>query len=321
MAITYLQAKQTLSRYAGTGGTCAQGEKLDLFVKKVLQFMLYSGEHGGTRKFCFTTQKGCFTVPYELEAPLKLRIDGATSHAHNYWFEMYSGAEMENCVLAANALYEEPNYYSTVYDPPNGFCRIGVIGTADESPDASITIAGKDSSGREIITSDQGQQTGGEVLRIEKGKLHYTSVQFAEITSIKKSITNGYCQLLWVRPELNLKGFLSDYSPFEQVPEYRRFRITSPNCHPQVKVSVLGRIRLKEHYHDTDRIPFDNLVALELAGQAQNASYNNDPQMAAAHGSAMNDIISKEVEHKKVSSGSPMDVEYMLSAGAIPRLF
>lgn len=319
MAITYGDAKRILAKYIGTGGKCDTAKDIDLFCRKVFQYLLISGEHGNLRKFCFNAQKGCITLPYELDVPLRVKVEGHVGTVWNKWFEWYNYGEMEGCVPASNSLVEEPNPVCTVYDLPNKFCRIAALATATEAADSYIIISGKDPSGREIITNDGGEQIFGEKLRLEVGRFHYTQVVFGEISSIKKSVTNGYVQLHWYRPELNLRGFLSDYSPYEELPEYRRFRLTS-YCEGCVRVSVIGRIRLKDKYGDNERIPFENLLALELAGQMINKNYNDDVQMAQAKGAMLDDIIERENTHKKSQPGSPIDVFLPLSAGAVKNI-
>lgn len=279
--------------------------------------MLFSGQHGNIRKFCFNAIKGCFTVPYELEVPLKVKIDGSVGTVWNRWYEFYHINEMEGCIPASNALYEEPNTFPTVYDIPNSYCRVGVLGTANEADDAHLIVSGNDPSGREIITDHQGEKISGEYLRIQKGALRYTQAVFGKITGVTKTVTNGYTQLFWIRPEINARGFLADYSPYEETPQYRRFKITTPTCGPCIKISVLGKIRLKDHYGDNEIIPFDNLYALQVAGQAQNAQFNGDPAMADAKDKVMQDLIQRENEYKRIQPGSPVDVFQPLSAGAI----
>lgn len=317
MRVTYADAKKTLSRYAGLGGQCPSGDNLDLFCRKVFDYMLSSGAGRDIRKFCFNAVKGCFTAPYELETPLKVKIGDKIGTVWNRWFDFYNYGELEGCIPASNALYEEPNVFCTVYDLPNGFCRVGVVGTASEDSSATLIVSGKDPTGREIITDHEGQKISGELLKIEKGTLHYSKVVFGEITGVTKTVTNGYVQLHWYRPELGLRGFLSDYSPFETTPTYRRFRLTSPACGPSVQVTVIGRIRIKDHYGDNETVPFESLYALELAGQAVNAQYNNDPQMAQAKDATMQDIINREKETKRIQPGSPLDIFFPLSAGAV----
>jgi hypothetical protein len=132
-------------------------------------------------------------------------------------------------------------------------------------------------------------------------------------------------QLLWVIAgnSFEQKGFLSDYSPIEEKPSYRRFRLTSricPNHHGSYKVSVLGRIRLKPAYSDNDYIPFDNLLALSTAGQVINSNYNNDMQTASAKDTFLQEVIAKENEYKRVQNGQPVEFYQPLSAGAIKNI-
>jgi len=321
MSIRYGDAKKILAQYAGRGGKCPDTEEVDLFCKQVFQYMLYSGQHGNLRKFCFNAVNGCFTAPYELETPLKLKVDGVVGTVWNHWYEFSNYGDLgSNCVDASTALYEEPNKYPTVYDLPSSYCRVGVLGTANEAEDAYVIVAGLDASGREVVTDHKGEKIAGEYLRVRKGELRYSQVKFSAITGVTKSKTNGYVQLLWVRPELGTRGFLSDYSPFEEVPQYRRFKLSSVSCSSCVKVSVLGRIRLKEHYADSEVIPFENLYALQLAGQSQNAQYNDDPSMAQAKDSVMQDVIQRENEYKKSQPGTPIEVFYPLSTGTIKNI-
>jgi hypothetical protein len=317
--ITYGDARTTLARYAGRGGKCTNDKETDLFVKKVLQHMLFKGSYGNLRKFCFCSYKGCITIPYELETPLKVKIGNRVGTVWDKWFEYYNIGEMESCVPCSEAMYEEPNRFPTVYDAPSG-SRIGVLATACESVDAHVIVQGKDPTGREVITNHEGTQITGEYLRVTKGQLRYTQVAFGVVTGIQKTKTNGYVQLFWVNPSLNTKGFLADYAPGEELPSYRRYKLTNQFCNSTVQVSVLGRIRLKDNYADNDIIPFENLYALELAGQSINANFNNDPEMAKAKDGFLQDSIISEGEYKRVQNGQPVDIMYMTSAGAVKNI-
>lgn len=317
MPITYGDAKLILARYAERGGKCPDAPEVDLFVRKVLQQMLYKGTYGNLRKYCFNARKGCITIPYELETPVKIKIDSKVGTVWDKWMEYYNIGEMEGCVPASDALYEEPNRFPTVYDIPSGGARVGALATANEDTDAHLIVQGKDLTGREIITNHKGEQISGEYLSLSRGKLKYTQVNFAIITGIQKSRTVGYVQLFWVNPTLNTKGFLADYSPGEEYPSYRRFRLTNPNCSSSVQVSVLGRIRLKDSYADNDIIPFDNLFALELAGQSMNANFNDQVDLAAAKDKLLQNTVAEESEYKRIQNGQPVDIMMLTSAGSI----
>lgn len=320
MPITYGDAKRILARYAERGGKCPDAPEVDLFVRKVLQHMLFKGTYGNLRKYCFNARKGCITIPYELETPVKVKIDTKVGTVWDKWMEYYNIGEMEGCTPASDALYEEPNRFCMVYDVPAGGAHIGALATACEEKEAYLIVQGLDPSGREVFTNHKGTQVSGEYLSLVKGSLRYTEVVFATVTGIQKSRTNGYVQLFWLRPELNTKGFLADYAPGEETPSYRRFRLTSPSCNSTAQVSVLGRIRLKDSYADNDLIPFDNLYALELAGQSINANFNDQLDLANAKDKLLQDTVAMESEYKRVINGQPVDIMFMTSAGAVKNI-
>jgi hypothetical protein len=284
--------------------------------------MLFSGQHGNLRTFSFCAQKGCITIPYELEVPIKIRIGDRVGTVWDKWFDYHSSKDMYDCMPADKAIVEDPNYYPTVYDIPFAAgARIGALATCQEDADSYIIVQGLDATGREIITTNyKGEQIVGEYLRLTKGQLKYTANSFAQLTGIVKTPTNGYVQLFWVSPSNNLKGFLADYSPLETAPSYRRFRLTAPWCTETVKVSILGRIRLRAAYTDNDYIPFDNVYALNLAGQEINANYNRAPDLAIAANKQLVNNIDLENEYKRVQNGQPMEVFVPLSGGAIKNI-
>lgn len=322
MPLTFRQAKEILAKYDGRGGSCIDAPTVPAFVLQVLQHMLFSGQHGNLRTFSFCANKGCITIPYELEVPLKVRIGDRIGTVWDKWFDYHSSKDMYDCTPADKALIEDPNRYATVYDIPfsNG-ARVGALAVCEEDPDAHIIVQGVDATGREIITTNyKGEQIVGEYLRLQKGQLRYTSVAFAKITGIVKSITKGYVQLLWVSPSNNTKGFLADYSPLEISPSYRRFRLTAPWCTETVKVSILGRIRLRDVYTDNDYIPFDNVYALNLAGQEVNANFNRAPDLAVAANKQLINQIDLENEYKRVQNGQPVEFFLPLSPGSIKNI-
>lgn len=317
MTLTFGDARKLLAPWAAKGGKCAASDEVKLFVMQTLQHLLYSGQFPNTRKFCFNALKGQFTIPYELETPLKVRIDGNVGTVWDKWFEFYNTQAIEGCVPASNALYEDPNTHATVYDVPSTGARVGCLATACEAADAHIIVKGTDTTGREVITNHKGEQISGEYLTIKQGMLQYTTVTFSKITGIDKTKTTGYVQLYWVKPNEKIKGFLADYSPLEERPQYRRFKITSPNCGACVKVAVLGRIRLKENYADSDFIPFDNLNTIMAAAQSINARNNVDLATAQGMDNLMKDLIEREANIRRPVNGQPIEINYLTSGGSI----
>ena len=180
---------------------------------------------------------------------------------------------------------------------------------------------GKDPAGNEIYTNHKGTQYAGERLTIKAGEIRYTQAVFGTITGILKSKTNGYATLVWIYPSTGAKGFLASYSPFEEKPAYRRFKLSNKYYTTNVKVSILGRIRLKENYADNEIIPFSNTYTMALAGQTIQAQANNDIEVAERKDRTLTAIIERENKYKKINSGKPIvDVFLPTSGGSIKNL-
>lgn len=325
MPVTYGDAKKILAQYAGRGGKCysADSEEVDLFAREVLQYMLISGAYGNQRTYCFQARQGCVTLPYELDVPLKVKIDDAVGDVWDRWFQFYPGETADSlgkgCHEANEALSEEPNLSPTVYDIPSGG-HPAVIATATEDADAQVVVQGLDTTGREIITNHKGVQVYGEVLTLRRGEFRYTQAAFGKITGVQKSKTNGYVQLVSYNPTTQQKTFLADYTPYEENPSYRRYRLTGPHRGKTVKVTILGRIRIKDRYADNEFIPFDNLLAIRLAGQRIHAEVVGDVATSQAKDTLLSKVILQESTYKKPTVGQPIEVMPVMSGGAIKNI-
>lgn len=324
MSVTYADVKKILAQYAGRGGKCysENSEEVDLFAREVLQFMLISGAYGNQRTYCFNAYQGCITLPYELDVPLKVKVDNVVGEVWDRWFQFYPGETLSGtgCCEANEALSEEPNMYPTVYDIPSEGGRPAVIATACEDTGAQVVVQGLDMTGREIVTNHAGVQVYGEVLKLKRGEFRYTQATFSKITGVQKSRTNGYVQLLSYNPTTQRTVFLADYTPYEENPSYRRYRLTGPYAGRTVKVSVLGRIRIKDRYANNEFIPFDNLLAIRLAGQRVHADVIGDVATSQAKDALLGKIIMQETTYKKPATSQPMEVFPMMSGCAIKNI-
>lgn len=314
MSLTFGQAKKILAPYQGKGGKLPTNDQLNQFTYKILQYLMISGAHGSERKFTLNAVNGCFTAPYELDVPLKVQINGKIGNVGSKWFEFRSGNDvLSNGLDAGNVLLEEANIYSTVYDAPNG-AQVGVMGTVDEDCDASVIVSGSDPTGREIFTNHKGAEIAGEYLSVVRNQITWSNVCFGNIDGVVKTRTNGYVTLYWKLGAMT--GFLADYSPVEEVPSYRRFKLKMP-CPSPAKITILGRIRLKPNYADNDIIPFDNVYALEVAGQQSQAQTNDQLSEAERKDQFVQQLVNREAQYKNVNNGQPIEVYHPLSGGTI----
>lgn len=316
MSITFGKAKRILQPYCGTSGKSFNSKELDDFTWKVLQYVLITGSPGAEMRFELCAHKGQLTLPYELDVPLKLLVNGSVGGVMDRWFEFRS--RPDNCdsyLECANLLIENPNTYFTVYDGPSEF-RIGVKGNLKEAEGAHAIFSGFDGTGREIFTQHKGDPISGEYIDIKCNQITWSNVYFNRITGFQKTPTNGYVTTYW-KDRNGTQGFLSDYAPSDEAPSYRRFKLNIANYPEYAKISIIGRTRLKEKYAENDRIPFDTLYSVEVAGQQVKAQTTNQPELAQTNDAFLKTLVERDATHKNLNNGKPIEVFYHTSGGTI----
>jgi hypothetical protein len=315
--LTFGEFKAIVAPYAGRAGKCESAPEVAAFARKVMEYLLYSGSNAGTRKVCIIAHKGCISMPPEVETPLKVRIDFRVTQIWNKWFSYHStGDGFEKCLPIGDVLIEDGSSTPLSYELPDGGSVLGVLAHCEESPESFVLVSGKDPTGREIFGVFKGAQTAGEFFTLEKGVIHHGKVTFGEITSVTKSRTNGYVSLYAIDLRTGRRQFLADWSPSEEIPTRRRFRVIARECPPMAHLSILCRVRLKENYHDNENTFFDNTHAVELAAQKIQGEVNNDLEVANYKRGAVEDILEKESGYKKIS-GNPVDVFFPMSGGRV----
>jgi hypothetical protein len=323
MPITFGRVKEIVAEYAGRGGKSPNSETVNQFAFRVLDYVRLQGTWGSIRKFCFIAQKGCFAAPPELDVPLKVRIDNKVGNIWSKWYAFHTvTAELDGCIPADKVLIQEPYFTPTQFDLPCSGACVAVLGTCPEQQGAELTVKGKDITGREVIFSyEAGEQHQiGERFDITQ-QMRVGQVHFGEITAISKSKTNGYVQLWAVDPITKTPiHLLADYSPVEELPQYRKFQVQSSACGEYTHVTILGRIRLREYYADNDIVPFDSEMPILLTAQRIQAEARNDIEVASYKRQAVKDFLGDEHQFKKTPQGSPVEVFYPLSAGAIKNI-
>ena len=318
----FWSGKESYCKYAGKSGRCKDTDEVDLFLKEVIQQLLFRGAAGNLRKWEFCTQNGCFTAPPDLELPVKIRLDGKTGRAsqvYDKWYEFYDQSTLADCVPCEDGIVEEINTFYTAFDPPCGGARILAVPRCKEDEDAHFVIQGLDREGKEVFISHQGDHIKGERLTINKEKRRYTKVAFTKITGITKTKTKNYVQLHWYCPDTGSSGLLGEYKPSDTNPSFRRFRVLGADGDCPFKITLLGRIRFCENYDDNDIIPISNLRALKLMAQQIQAEDNDSIQTASYKNQRIEQTLQNENQYKRTPQ-APLDFYLPTAPGSIKNL-
>ncbi len=317
MSLTFADVKKLVAPYAGRAGKCYDAADTASFARSVMEYLLYSGSQSGIRKLCILAHRGCISLPPEVEVPIKVRIDHKVSTIWNKWYSFHSSSEgFDKCIAANDILIEDGSLTPLAYGLPTNGSVVGIIGTCEEEEGAFVTIQGKDTTGRQVYTTFNGEQIAGEKFLIKKNQLRYGKVRFGEITGITKPRTNGYISLYAVTPITDSRTFLADYAPSDEHPLYRKFIVNSTECANIAHLSMLCRVKLRDSYLDNELTFFDNALAIQLGAQRIQGEVNNDAATANYKRQAVEDILEKEAGYKKIS-GSPIDIFFPLSGGTI----
>lgn len=319
MIITFKEAKNLLAKYAGKSGKCPDDDEVGLFVKEVIQQLLFRGASGNLRKWVFITQRGMFTAPPDLELPIKMKVEGKAGNVFDKFYEFYDQSTLADCTPCEEGLVEEVNPYYTQFDLPYGGARILATSMCNEAEDAHLLIQGTDEHGKEIYMPHKGERFKGEYLGINKEKPRYTKKTFTRITAVQKTPTKHYVRLYWYNPESGDKGLLAEYKPGDTNPSFRRYRVASLSCEECFKITVLGRIRFSENYHDNDIIPISNIRALKLMAQQLQAEDNDDLQNAAYKNQRIEQALDNENQYKRTPQAT-IDFFGPTSPGSIKNL-
>lgn len=324
--LTFKKFRETVAPYAGRAGKCATTEEVSDFAIQIMQDLLISGSYAGVRKICVQARRGCISLPPEVDVPLKVKIDNRNANLWSKWFEFHStddswgleGQYPAGIYPAGQVMVEEGTDSPLIYEVPQGGSLLAVIGNCEEEEDATITIAGKDVTGRPIFTHFKGEKIFGEKFRIKKLDRRVGGVPFGTVTSVIKPETNGYVTLVAFDPETGQDTFLADWNPSETTPMYRRFRILHGDCAKceTVNLSILCRIKLKNSYLDNELTLFENKTIVQLAAQRVQAETNNDLPAAQYKDQALDKKLDQESGFKKIS-GSPVSVFFPTSGGSI----
>ena len=324
MIITYGEAKKIVAPYAAKAGLCPDEEAVNLFLKEVIQELLFRGSNGGLRKWVFRSNSGFFTAPSDMELPIKVRFEDTIAHQNAYhhdgmihgghsgfvydkWYEFYDQSTLNDCMPAEKGLVEEPNLYFTAFDPPACGARILVVPYCEEDKDAHIIVRGYDECGRKVFVQHKGNRDfAGEHISISKDPAKYSKTKFTKITGILKTPTKHYIRIYAYDPATNKMDFLAQYKPTDTTPSFRRFRIVGRKCNGCMKITVLGRIRFCDNYHDNDIIPISNIRALKLMAQAIQNEDNDNNESAAFKNQRVEQVLINESNYTRTAQ-SPVD--------------
>lgn len=257
------------------------------------------------RRIRFYTDKNSITLPREVEAVVRVDIDGQSVKAFHMAYDFIDGGPGDTqpgegyCRDLVDLGDDWPVFFDIPYNTPS---RLVAFSTelADEA--LNLTVWGRDSHNADV-------EPGGSLLPIMRwrggveGSVDATNIapklsvaSYKEITGIAKPVTKGHICLYTYDPTDHRMYFLAKYHPDEIRPQYRRYRITAPDFQEGCNVLCLVKLRYVPHIRDTETLLIQNLDALKLMVMAIRSE--NDRKLSEAEGYEQKAVRALTEEHK-----------------------
>jgi hypothetical protein len=228
-------------------------------------------------------EDGLITLPYDVDKPLALNVDGFPTFPRSKWFEYH---------LNGPGAYSYMDFYKSMWDDKGlsplvrkittpFFPSISSTDSADNT--LSIRIYGVDENENELMT---GNEKG---LLVQIGTT--ASVKAMDITRIDKPDTVG---VVSIKDGTVLYG---EYQPFESEPMYKRIKVPAKST-----ITMMYRRRLFEVKSDNDFI-FINRLSLLAACRSMKYRETERLDLAFAQQQDAIYLASKEQEKRDVQDG------------------
>lgn len=279
-----------------------------------LEFCLLNGGGEILQEWHLPIQKGTFTFPYDLEAPVKFRLSdraGVGLGMFNSPFYSYSSGSLQNCcgfntwdnysceVLA--------NRTPTQHQPPE--CGGYIMATTTNPKDVGKQIeVGGSYNGFPLPTTYNGYKTAGMVLTIyhqEDPYKRYGNYLVDRVTSVTKELTCDYVTLSGIEVRTGNPFFLSHYHPDETTPMYQQgcWR-NCPSCNNcDLTLHLLGRINPSIRYiRDEQILPVTSYEMLSLLAKRCRYDKAADFDKVAVQEARLAALIRRQVFYQQKTS-------------------
>lgn len=306
---------EVIAPYAA-GGACPDSKDARVLLNRIHEHLCLRGAKGSLQKWCLYAHDGVFTVPDDMELPLKYIDNGKVSKVWDHRAEFLMQANDYECSIGVEGMIQDINTYYTAYDGPHKPFRVLAkpMGCEDETCDPHIIIKGTTPDGEIVRSHFNEKPIEGERLKISYDHPRYTQCKYSPILGqIVKSETKYPVELRWYIPETDEEGFLALLPAKNQVTTFNRFRLKD-NCVGCHKLIVLGRIKLKTYYEDNDVLPF-TLMDLYI-NTADMFRLRHTNQLDVAQGKE--GIIERTIANQNEYSKTPTST-LSISVATLPR--
>lgn len=315
--ITLARAIKVFTSELGCSGTNAR-ENLIEEITIAIEWMMHSGGGNILREWRIPVRRGRFTLPRDLETPIKFKFGRNASAGFGMFSSPYHS-------YGSNSIQDCSGYYDwgssievKANTVPTQNCLqsscVQVIATTRNDRDVGkkIVVGGKQ-NGMAIVPLHNNIKTSGEVLTVYKeddvDKL-YSSFKFDEITSVVKDNTCDYITLTSIDDDGNIQH-LAHYHPDDTVPSFTECEMVNCSCwghfglgqyhqHGDYMLHILGRVNPSiEYIRDEDILPISSFNILKMLAKRARQGDQGEIQMEVSYEARIEKAIRKQVSYQQ----------------------
>ena len=328
--ITLGKAIQVFQGELGCTGLDGRENIIDA-IQASLEFLLLSGGGELLREWIVTVRNGRFTLPLDLETPVKYKLAKNASCGYGVFhseFYPYSSQSVECCNSYSDwgrlNVHIRANRTPVQFQPPPTGIRLVATTRDNRDIGKKLSVNGNRCQMQNLPVYF-GMKVGGDILTIyaeDDPNKRYGSWIFDEITGVVKELTCSYVMLSGIDDQTGQWYFLSHYTPDEEVPQYTECEIHSCDCCEgcDYKLHILGRTQTGIRYiRDEDILPISSIEILRLLAKRARYDEGGKMQEVSAMETRIIGTIKKQVAYQN-SANRNLSFDFRASGASVPNL-
>lgn len=308
--ITLARAISAFGRELGCSSDEDREFTLD-HIQEALEWSMLNGAHGLLREWQVVARDGRFTLPRDLELPVKFKFSKLANQGfgafHSSYFS-FGSQGVQTCIGYNDwdtDISLRTNKTPVQYQPS---CSVRLVLTTKNKLDIGkkVMVGGKQ-RGFDITPTHEGFKTSGELLTVYGEKdpnKKYSAYSFDEITSIVKEPTCDYVMLSGIASNGQMYH-LSFFHPDDEVIAYTECEVmscTGWNRGTDYELHILGRVNPSLRYiRDEDILPISSFELLKLLAKRARYDETGDYQEVGVIEQRLKTVIKRQVAYQQAS--------------------
>lgn len=310
-------------------GSCTNSV-IDARINEALERLMAEQPWESARRVVRVSVEGrCFALPWTAGKILWADIDGASARIRGRAFQFLDSGPGDIAYRSGSGWYRDledlGDHWPVMYDIPEAFevsevevgtngWRLAAFTKLSADVGKTLTFVGVGSDGEEygdsVAVCRWAGGVEGELAGTWGSSIPISTYAHTDILKMTLPVgRSSYVSLYAVDPSTHYMYFLAKYHSAQQLPQFRRYRITNQACTDEADVLVLVQLRHIPLSQEDDLLPITSLQALKLMVISISKENVEDLDGATKFAAAAIRVLTKAEEATTLSGGSPVVID------------